>query len=121
MMKLTSWLDAGAHVSRSGRVFQGPGIAIALIGSCEVVQGALCQAVQPGLKSESFRLFLAIAQGSGNGFIDYFFLRKAVAGDGFLGFTEVNFPFHKTLEARQIDVYVGANVIRRNRGWKHGG
>ncbi len=78
------------------------------------------QAIEPGLERQSLRLLLTSPQGGGDGFVNDFFFGDAIGGNRFLRLAEIDFALDKALEARQVDVHVGANVVRGN-GWRENG
>src|SRR5580658_2182268 len=81
LVKLQLGFVASPHIARARGIFQRDGVAVALVGAAEFVQGSQCQPIEPGLERETFGFFLTVAQSGGDGFVNYFFLREAVGSD----------------------------------------
>jgi hypothetical protein len=119
LVELQFGLVAGLDVGLAGGFFQAHGAAVASLGAGELIERIDGQAVEPGLEGQALGLFSwrcrPIAQRGGDGFVDHFFFADRIPHNLIGGLAEINFAFHKALEAGKIHVDVGAHVVGEKR------
>ena len=119
LVELQFRLVTALHIRPARRILQMHGITIAFIGARQLVQSAQSLPVEPGLQRQLFGLLLPVAESSGDGFVDHFFLGNRVRRDDVLRFSEINFTLDKAIKACQVRIHVRADIFRGNGGGKH--
>ena len=119
-MELELRFIAGANVLLAGRLFQmHRGGKFAAVDS-QVIYRTHRQAVKPRLQSQPLWL-VPISESPRDGLIYDFFFRNAVRRQLIRGLPDVEFAFHKELEAAEIGIHVGPDVVGGNHRRLHCG
>ena len=121
LMELQFGFVAGAHIALARPSLPDARCPLLLIGAgAHLVDGTHSKPVEPGLESKALRLFAAVAEGAGDGFIDHFFGRDGVASRSVPRVSR-KYSSRSTKRSRRREVYVdvGADVVTGNHGCLH--
>src|SRR5216683_1427356 len=111
LVKLELGFVTGANVRDASRVFEVHRQNVVGTASLEVADGMDGQSVEPRLERQLIRLVSAIAQSCDDHFVDHFLFGHGVGHHLLGGFTKIKLPLDEALQAGEIRIYVGTDVV----------